>query len=329
MLVNCGIYEKGQSVPSENGLDGLGDVKAYPQGRFAWLAYKDATLVELEVAQALCDLPHLAVEDAFRGGQMPKIEEYGKRLFVCCKQFEMNSDGKLVEGDVGIFVDAHSVVSARVGAGSGFGAVRDRAIGEPELLTKGPAFVLYALLDMVVDRYFPIMQAFEARVEVLEESIFASDDVDGLSRKKIAYELYEIKRELGKFKHGVEPLLETMTKLFGGRVPPICDGLGDYFRDVHDHLARILGAIEKMRDAVSAATQTNLALVTIDESVTTKRLAGWAAIFAVPTMLAGVWGMNFKGMPELDWVYGYPMALASMVLVSAGMWWKFKRMGWV
>ena len=207
--------------------------------------------------------------------------------------------------------------------------MRQRAQDEPELLSKGPAFVLYALMDMVVDRYFPIALDFERRVEGIEARIFAKEDIGGGERKRIAYELYELKRELGSFKHGVEPMLEAAAKLFGGRVPAVCEGMGDYFRDVHDHLGRILASIERLRESLSTAAQTNLALVTIDESVTTKKLAAWAAIFAASTLLAGVWGMNFKNMPELQWEWGYHFAIASMVAVSAGMWLKFKRIGWL
>jgi magnesium transporter len=330
MLVNLGIYEKGQTLPSKGlGLDGIGAPSEYEKGRFAWLAFKDVTPEELGEAHALCKLPNLAVEDALHAGQVPKMDEYGQKVFVVCRQFERGADGALNVGEVCIFVDSHSVVSVRSGAGAGFTQVRQRAQDEPELLSKGPAFVLYALMDVVVDRYFPIAIDFERRVEQIEARIFAKEDIGGAARKRIAYDLYELKSELGSFKHGVEPMLETTTKLFGGRVPPICEGLGDYFRDVHDHLSRILAGIERMRDTLSSATQTNLAMVTIDESVTTKKLAAWAAIFAASTLLAGVWGMNFKNMPELQWEWGYPIALLSMVVVSAGMWFKFKRIGWL
>ena len=204
-----------------------------------------------------------------------------------------------------------------------------RAILEPELLKMGPAFVLYALMDVVVDRYFPIALAFEKRLDALEARIF--DPATGASseRKSIAQDLYRLKSDLATFKHGLDPMLETAANLFGGRVPPTCLGLGDYFRDVHDHLGRILGQVDRMRETLVAASSANLALVTIDESITTKKLAAWAAIFAASTLLAGVWGMNFKSMPELEWAYGYPMALASMVAVSMAMWWKFKRIGWL
>lgn len=329
MLVNCGIYEKGQRIEAPDGLVGLGNVGQYGQGRFAWVALHEPSEAEMLETQKLCSLPDLAVEDALHGGQQPKIEEYGKKLFVSFRQFELGKNGELLEGEVGVFADGKSVVSVRHGNCSGFAAVRDRAASEQDLLAKGPAFVLYALLDVVVDRYFPVMVAFENKVEVLEERIFSKSEMDGAERKRIAYELYDLKRELGRFKHGVEPLLETTMKLFGGRVPSICEGLGEYFRDVHDHLSRILASAERLRDALASATQTNLALVTIDESVTTKKLAAWAAIFAASTLMAGVWGMNFKHMPELDWIYGYPLALGLMVGASVAMWVKFKKIGWL
>lgn len=330
MLVNCGVYENGEAkVESAGSLGELGEVKAYGKGRFAWIAYMEPTQEELAVAQDLCGLSDLAVEDALHGGQMPKIEEYGKGLFVVLRQYERAAAGELLEGDVCVFVEPRAVVSSRHGAGPGFGHVRARARAEPELLAKGPAYVLYALMDAVVDRYFPVVQDFERRVEELEERIFSKENHGGEARKAIAYELYALKREISQVKHGAEPMLEITSKLFGGRVPASCEGLGEYFRDVHDHLSRVLSSLERMRDALASATQTNLALVTIDESVTTKKLAAWAAIFGATTLMAGVWGMNFKHMPELEWAWGYPAALLAMFAVSAGMWAKFRRIGWL
>lgn len=329
MLVNCGIYENGKQIEAKPGLGGLGDVGSYSPGRFAWIALKETNALEMREVQHLCALSPLAVEDVLHGGQQPKLDEYGKEIFVVCRQFDLGEKGELQEGEVGIFVDAKSVVSAREGAGGGFAQVRERALSEPHLLAKGPAFVLYALMDAVVDRYFPVVEAFERRVENIESRIFSKEDVVGQERKRIAYDLYDLKRELERFKHGVEPLLEATTKLFGGRVPAICDGLGDYFRDIHDHVSRVVLAIDRLHSDLVSATQTNLSLVTIDESVTTKKLAAWAAIFAASTLLAGIWGMNFKHMPELDWEVGYATALGVMAAVSVGMWFKFKKIGWL
>jgi magnesium transporter len=181
----------------------------------------------------------------------------------------------------------------------GFQDVRNRAEQEPDLLRHGPAYVLYALMDAVVDRYFPVIDALTADIEDIEDRIFA-----GQTTRDNIEALYGMKRKLMILKHAADPLLEAIGKLHGGRVPAMCLGLQDYFRDVHDHLVRLNQSIDSLREMVTTVISVNLSLITIQETEVTKRLAAWAALVAVPTMVAGVYGMNFKNMPELSWQYG-------------------------
>ena len=192
------------------------------------------------------------------------------------------------------------------------------------MLRLGPAFVLYALMDAVVDRYFPVLDMLETELEKIEELIFSR----GKQRDNIE-RLYELKSKVTTVRHVVAPLMEAVGRLHGGRVPSMCMDTQEYFRDVHDHLHRITASLESIRDTIGTAIQVNLSMTAIEEGEVNKRLAAWAAIFAIVTAFAGLWGMNFKYMPELEWKYGYPMALTIMVLVCVGLYRRFKRSGWL
>jgi magnesium transporter len=202
--------------------------------------------------------------------------------------------------------------------------VRARAEQEPHLLKHGPAFVLYALMDAVVDRYFPIIDALETDLEAVEDQIF----VAGTARANTV-ELYALKRKIGMVRHVVAPLIDGVHKLFSGRVPVVCENNREYFRDVFDHLVRMNTSLDTLRDTIGTAIQVNLSMVAIEESEVNKRLAAWAGIFAVATAFAGIWGMNFKNMPELEWRYGYPFALFTIALGCWVLYRRFKRSGWL
>ena len=206
----------------------------------------------------------------------------------------------------------------------GFVDVRERCEREPELLRQGPGFVLYALMDSVVDRYFPVIDALEVELEAIEQRIFTK----GAARESIE-RLYELKQGLTVVKHAVAPLLEGAGKLHGGRVPQLCIGSRDYFRDVVDHLNRINNTIEAIFDSIGTAIHVNLSMVTIEDGEVVKRFAAWASIFAVCTALAGIWGMNFEQMPELKWAYGYPTALLLTVGTCGCLYHRSRRAGWL
>jgi magnesium transporter len=324
MLINSALYEDGRLV-AEPGLTGVGEALRHSEG-FVWIALRDPGEEELGLLQRELDLPALAVEDARKGHQRPKVEEYGDMLFAVMHLLEAaGEDGELAVGEVHVFVGPRFVVSVRHRSAQGFLGVRGRAEREPELLRQGPGFVFYALMDAVVDRYFPLMEVVEAELEQLEATMFQPRQ----DRQAVVERLFGLKQRLATLRHAVTPLLEVAAKLHGGRVPGVCKPMQDYFRDVYDHLLRIQAGIDAARETIIAATQVNLTLVTIDESLVTKRLAAWAAIFAASTALAGIWGMNFEHMPELKWAFGYPMALGAIALASGALYWRFKRLKWL
>jgi magnesium transporter len=202
--------------------------------------------------------------------------------------------------------------------------VRARCEREPELLQHGSGYVLYALMDAVVDRYIPVLDAVENELEALEEQIFT-----GKAPRENIESLYYVKQKLMTLKHATGPLLDASGRLFGGRVPQTCAGLGEYFRDVYDHLVRLNQSLDTLRDTVTTAIQVNLAMITIGESEVTKRLAAYAALVAVPTMIAGIYVLNFERMPELNWAYGYPLSIAVMAAIDAYLFYRFRKAGWL
>lgn len=322
MLINCVAYQEGKrldNIPVEDISDYLKN-----RGCFVWVALKDATKEELAEMQHEFDLHELAVEDAQVGHQRPKIEEYGDSLFAVIHTVELQPDGELNIGEVDIFVGKNYILSARNRCQEGFLGVRARCEREPHHLAQGSAFVFYALMDAVVDRYFPVIVALETELETIEAQIF----VKGSQRTNIE-RLYQLKQKVTQLKHAVGPLLEAVGKLDGGRVPPIVANTTDYFRDVHDHLYRINASIDSIRDTIGTAIQVNLSMVSIDENEVNKRLAAWAAIFAVATAFVGIWGMNFEHMPELEWKYGYPAALGVVATICVYLYYRFKKSGWL
>jgi magnesium transporter len=321
MLINCVVYQEGRKLADIDKRE-ISDYLARP-GSFVWVALRDATDEELGQMQEEFDLHPLALEDARHGHQRPKIEEYGDMLFVVLQTVEVMGE-ELKSGEVDIFVGRNFVLSVRQRSEQGFLGVRARAEREPELLRNGSGYVLYALMDAVVDRYFPVLDAVETELEHLEEQLFSGTD----PRRSIEA-LYYVKQKLTALKHATAPLVEITGKLFGGRVPTVCAGLGEYFRDIHDHVIRLNLTIDAARETVTTAIQVNLAMITIGESEVTKRLAAYAALVAVPTMIAGIYGMTFEHMPELKWTFGYPLTVALMAAIDVWLWWRFRKAGWL
>jgi magnesium transporter len=321
MLINCVAYQDGRKL-ADLDIEEISDYLEKP-GCFVWVALRDAAVAELEKMREEFGLHPLAVEDAHNGHQRPKIEEYGETLFAVVHLLEQQQ-GEIAVGEVDIFVGHNFVLSVRSRSSQHLFDVRERCEREPELLRHGAGFVLYAIMDAVVDRYFPLIDAIESELETVEERIFDK----GMARSNIE-RLYDLKRSMVTLKHAVAPLMEAVGKLTSGRVPPVCADSRDYFRDVYDHLVRINAQLETIRDTVGTAIQVSLSSVAIEQSDVAKRLAAWAGIFAAATAFAGIWGMNFKAMPELQWEYGYPMALGIIVSVCTLLFLRFRRMGWL
>jgi magnesium transporter len=322
MLVNCVAYQGGRKLGDIEKSE-ISDYLARPDS-FVWVALRDATPEELAEMQEEFGLHELALEDARHGHQRPKIEEYGNSLFVVLHTIEVEGDD-LRAGEIHIFAGPNYVLSVRHRTERGFQDVRNRAEREPELLKNGSGYVLYALMDAVVDRYFPVLEAVESEIEKLEGRLFTP----GVSPRGNIEALYYVKQKLTVMKHATAPLQENAGKLYGGRVPHVCSGLGEYFRDVYDHLVRINQSIDAARETVNTAIQVALAMVATGQGEITRRLAAYAALVAVPTMIAGVYGMNFRHMPELSWEIGYPLTVSVMVAIDAFLFWRFRKAGWL
>jgi magnesium transporter len=321
MLVNCVAYEDGRKLAEI----AQSEIHTYLKrpGCFVWVALRDASEAELVEMGDQFELHELTVEDARHGQQRPKIEEYGDCLFAVIHSIEREAD-EFTVGEVHIFVGRNYVLSVRNRMEKGFKEVRARCEHEPELLRSGSGYVLYALMDAMVDRYFPVLEQLETELDEIEEGIFSAK-----SPRANIQALYELKRRLSVLKHAVAPLLDATGKLFGGRVPPVCVGLGDYFRDVYDHLVRLNATIDSVRDTVITALSVNVGMIALAENEVTKRLAAYAALVAVPTLIAGIYGMNFRHMPELDWNVGYPGTLATMAGIDFYLWYRLRKAGWL
>jgi magnesium transporter len=322
MLVNCVAYREGTK---------LGDVPVAEAHRYlsqpghlVWLGLKDPAPGELEDLRHRFDLHPLAAQDACREHERPKLNEYDDDLFVVMQLVRAGPDGKLGHSQLAVLAGPGYLITIRTGSKQGFEIVRDRCERNPKLLAQGSGYVLYALMDEVVDRYVPILEQLQADLESIDEHIFAP----GAARSNLQ-RLYELKRKALVLEHAVGSMLQFAGKFQGGRVPIVCQGLQSYYHDIVDHLTRIESALNTIRETVATAITVNLSLVTIEEGEITKRLAAWAAIFAVATAFAGIWGMNFEHMPELKFAWGYPAALALIVGTATFLWWRFRRAGWL
>lgn len=323
MLINCAAYENGRKQ-ADISVAAISDTLEKTDG-FVWVALKDATPEELAAMQEEFNLHELAIEDARNGHQRPKIEEYTNVLFCVMHLLEIDSQGELSVGELAVFIGSKFALSVRNRSGIDFLNVRARCEREPHLLSRGAGYVLYALMDTVVDRYFGIMHALESELEAIEERLFAPGSPTRLNVE----DLYALKRKLVTVNHAVAPLLEAVAHLYGGRVPYACSGMQEYFRDVYDHLQLITKSIDTVRDMLGAAIQVNFTLIQLDESQVSKKLAGYAALFGVPTMIAGIYGMNFENMPELKIAAAYPLVITLMVVLDLILWWRFKKVGWL
>lgn len=322
MLVSCVVYKDGRKMGDIDPKD----IHLYlsEPGCFVWVALRDPDETSLRLMQEEFDLHPLAVEDTLNGGQRPKIEEYGPSLFAVLRTLEPDN-GELRVGEVNIFAGPNYIMTVRSHAERGFQEVRARAEREPEQLKLGSGYVLYALIDAVVDRYFPTQELLEEELEQLEERIFSR----AASPRANIEALYALKQKLTQLKHAVSPLQEAVFNMSGARIPAVCSGLREYFRDIYDHLLRLNQSADSLRETVATAISVNLAMITLQENETMKRLAAYAALVAVPTMIAGIYGMNFVHMPELSWRYGYGTVLAAMAVIDALIFYKLRKAKWL
>jgi magnesium transporter len=321
-VVNCAAYAGGRRVTDVE-IEDISEVLKQPD-RFIWIGLHEPKEALLRQIQQEFGLHDLAIEDALSAHQRPKLERYGDSLFVVLRTAYMNREpGDMEFGETHLFVGPNYVISVRHGSSLSYAAVRSRCETTPQLLSKGSGFVLYALMDFIVDQYFPIVDVLEDELEALEADIFG----EALSRDT-TQRIYQLKRRLLDVKRAVSPLVDVCNRLMRFDLALIPEDTRPYFRDVYDHVIRINEMVDIQRELLTTALEANLSLIAVAQNDVMKRLAGWAAIIAVPTMIAGVYGMNFEFMPELKWPLGYPLALGMMLGACGVLYVYLKRSGW-
>ena len=321
-VVNCAAYVDGR----RRDLHLLEIPDALKQeGAFVWIGLFEPDEALLKVVQQQFGLHDLAVEDAHTAHQRPKLEQYGDSLFVVLRTAQLHSDRWQIDfGETHVFVGRRYLVTVRQGSRTSHVGLRARCEAAPLQLARGPGFILYALMDFVVDQYFPVCERLEDELERLEDDIFEGGFSRGTTQR-----IYELKRTVLGLKHAVLPLVDVCSRLTRYDIDIIPEDTRPYFRDVYDHVVRLNELLDGVRELLGTALEANLSLLSAKQNEDTKRLAAWAAIIALPTMVAGLYGMNFQFMPELQWRFGYPLALAMMVGGCAALYAMFKRSGWL
>jgi magnesium transporter len=325
MIVDCAHYKDGKR--QHDGKLSLDEAAARAQGErseFVWLGLLEPDAAELREVADRFGLHELAVEDAARAHQRPKLEDYEGSYFVVLKTARYDEAAERVHfGEVHIFVARGYVIVVRHGEASELGPARERLEKRPELLRQGTPAVVWAVLDKVVDDYYPVAHGIEDDIEEAEAQIFGEGEPP-------TQRIYFLKREVIEFHRAVGPLLVPLERLETGAVGRLIDEeLRRYFRDVADHARRIDEQVNSQRELLTSALEANLALVSVRQNDVIKEITSWAAIIAVPTFIASVYGMNFEHMPELDSEFGYPLALAAMALAVALLYRFFRRIGWI
>ena len=322
-VVNCGTYCDGRRVANIR-IEDISEALKEP-GQFVWIGLYEASVELLKEIQHEFQLHELAIEDAHRAHQRPKIETYGETYFIVLRTIQVNADTRAIEfGETHFFLGRNFIVSIRHGSSRSYSDVRARCESKPQLLRKGPGFALYAVMDAIVDQYFPVIDTLGEELELLEEKIFSEQP-----SRKTTEDIYHLKRQLVEVKRAVSPLIDICNRLVRFDLELIPDDTRPYFRDIYDHAIRINEMVDSARELLASALEANLSMISVSQNDVQKRFAGWAAIIAVPTMVAGIYGMNFKFMPELGWVYGYPVVLGLTVAASVMMYAVFKRSGWL
>jgi magnesium transporter len=322
-IINCAAYSGGQRVADLPICD-LRKALEDPD-RFVWIGLNEPQEAILREVQQEFKLHDLAIEDALSAHQRPKLELYGESAFVVLRTVQLLPGGIGLEfGETHVFVGPRYIVSVRHGSMKSHIGLRTRCEAAPQLLSKGPGFVLYALMDFIVDQYLPIVEALEEQLSELEEEIFGEK-----VNRDTTGRIYRLKRDLLALKRAVSPLVDVCSRLMRFDLNLVPEDTRPYFRDVYDHVVRVNEMIDNLRELLTTALEANLSLISVSQTEHTKRLAAWAAIIAVPTMIAGVYGMNFDYMPELHFRFGYPLIMSIMLGACAALFIGFRRSGWL
>jgi magnesium transporter len=320
-VVASAAYAGGRRV-AEVPIEDVGEWSKKP-GHVVWIGLHEPGLDLLRQVQREFNLHDLAIEDALKAHQRPKLEQYGDALFVVARTAQMLG-GRIVFGETHLFIGHGYVVSVRHGASTSYTPVRERCEAAQKAFSEGEDFILYAILDFIVDNYMPVIETIQAEVEEIEDSILAET-----ATQLHVPRLYQLRRDLLRLRNAAIPLVEVCRRLEQPGLPGIDTAMQPLFRDVSDHIRRVQEEIESLREVLAFAFETSLMTGQAQQTEITRKLAAWAAILAVPTAVAGLYGMNFEHMPELQWKYGYALVLAVILTVCGWFYWRFRQNRWL
>jgi magnesium transporter len=326
VIVDSAVYRKGKRIVDDVPAEELGRLRklATDPGDFVWVGLHEPTEEELATVEEEFGLHPLAVEDALHAHQRPKLERYEHTLFLTLKSLWYVDEHDAVEtGEINMFVGDDFVITVRHGSGSELHTARRDLEAKSAVLTHGPSAVVYAVCDRVVDGYLNVMSALEEDVDEVETSVFSAQRTSDSPR------IYTLKREIAEARRAVLPLREPMRRFATGAVPGIEEGSAPFFRDVLDHLNQAAETVDGLDQLLSTAFDAHLAQISVQQNSDMRKISAGAAIVVVPTLIAGIYGMNFEHMPELSWTYGYAYALTLMAAVGVVLWVWFKRSGWL
>ncbi|MFT3844152.1 MAG: magnesium/cobalt transporter CorA [Lacibacter sp.] len=321
-IVNCAAYSNGCRVKDIQ-LKDVHEVLKDPS-QFVWIGLYEPSEEILDKVQEEFGLHDLAVEDAHKAHQRPKLELYGDSLFIVLRTVQSGLSGNTEFGETHFFVGPNFIVVVRHGSNVPYTEVRAHCETMPEMMSKGQGFVLYSVMDFIVDRYFPVVDELEQELVEIEARIFKEKP----SRETTEH-IYLLKRDLLDVKRAVSPLIDVCNRLMRFEMKSISPEIQHYFRDIYDHVLRINEMVDNTRELLNTALEANFSLISISQSDVSKKFAGWAAIFAVPTMVAGFYGMNFRFIPQAEMHYGFYFVLFGTVLACTSLFYIFKRSGWL
>ena len=323
MILDCAVYREGRRNDEDLSLHEAVNAGRAPDA-FVWIGLYEPTEDEFDSIRREFNLHELAVEDAIHAHQRPKLEVYGEMVFIVLKTARYIDPEEVVRlGEILIFLGSDFIITVRHGEASSLKEIRSRLEADPALLKCGPGAVLHAIVDHVVDDYAPALTGLGEDIDEIEDEVFSG------RRTNPAERIYKLKRETLEFNKATGPLMEPIDRLARGHYRLIHPEVRAYFGDVNDHLLRIHDQLESYRDLLTSILEANLAQVTVRQNQDVRTISAIVAILAVPTMIAGIYGMNFEHMPELGWTFGYPLVLGVMVAICLGLYRYFKRVGWL
>ena len=320
-VVAAGAYVDGRRV-ANIAISEASSWRAKP-GHVVWIGLHEPDMALLGAVQKQFDLHELAIEDANNAHQRPKIEQYGEALFIVARTAQL-IEGRIAFGETHIFIGDGYLVTVRHGASTSYTAVRERCESCPRALARGEDYILYAILDFIVDNYSPVLESIHEEVEEIEDYVLSN----AITKAQIE-RLYMLRRDLLRLRNAIGPLVEVCRRLEHDELSMVRPAMQTLFRDVTDHVRNIQERIDSMREVLAFAFEASLLVGQAQETAVSKKLASWLAILAVPTAVAGIYGMNFKYIPELQWEYSYFVVMGMMALACLGLYWRFRRVGWL